>query len=322
MKKGLYKSLAIIFFLLFSAGLGNISYAQLYMGGKAGVTSFKLKGGDTYGGINNKYGANVGFIMGYKLQTDFNLQGELLFVQKGMHQLFTEHVITNTQGPGGIPITYDTTTKYDNSLTLSYIEMPLMVKKSFSFKGGILPYRRETGIIDFDLYGGIYVGYLLSPAASFSSLQSAFRKENDTIRESIADIEQVSYHSFRVGQGMSVQIMDSTMGVTPEVAATYINDARDIKKGLFSIDAGILVGAGFSFEITGNSKLFIDCRYSMGFLTIDKTYFNDNKYLIYPGGENDPTMGGIPYKKTVVHTKKDLKNAGLALSAGYIMYLR
>ena len=321
MKKGLYKSLVFILFLLLSAGIGNFSNAQLYMGGKAGLTGFKLKGSDVYGGINTKFGANVGFIMGLKLKTDLNLQAELLYSQKGFHQMFTEHIITNTQGTGGLPVTYDTTTKYNNTLTLSYLELPLMVKKSFSFRGGILPYKRETSTVDFDIFGGIYVGYLMSTAASFSSLQSAKTVENDTIRASIDNVEQASYHSFRIGQKMTVKV-DSTLGVSPEVASTYIDDSRSISKGMFSIDAGILVGAGLSFEVSGNSKITLDARYSMGLLSIDKTYFNDNLYKITPGVAGDPTIGSIPYKKTVVHTKKSLKNSGFVFNVGYIFYLK
>jgi len=324
MKTGFYRIGFILITLILLSGWSNYAIAQkYYIGGKGGLTSFKLSGSGKYGGINSKFGANAGFIFGKKIVTDFNIQFELLYSQKGMRQKFTEKVITSEQGTGGIPIISDTTTKFSNTLTLSYLELPILMKKSFSFKGGIIPYRRDIGIVDFDIFFGPYFGYLLSPSVSYSSLMSAVRTENDTVRSTASEVEQTSYHSFKMGQQMNI-LIDTTkvIGLSTAVAATYLNNTRKLStKTLNCFDVGIIMGAGFSIELSSSTKLFIDGRYSMGLLSIDKTYFSNDDYTIKPGGDKDPIYGTVPVKVSVKHNKLDLKNTGLGFNIGFIKYI-
>lgn len=323
MKKSFIKITFFTAFLTFSSMLFNISHAQQwFLGGKAGLTSFKINGSDTYGGINYKYGANIGLVFGYKIITDLNIQAELLYTQAGFKQKFTEEIITNNQDPAtGAPIVNDTSTKYNNSLTLSYIQIPILIKKSFSFKGGVQPYRKEYSIVDFDIYAGPYFGYLISPSASFSSLVSATKTVNDTLRGTMGATDISAAHSFRMGQQLNVKITNDSLHLTAaEVLATLSND-RSLPKGLNSIDVGMVFGGGFSFELSSNVKLFIDARYTMGLFTIDKTYFSNTTYSISPGGASDPAIGGVHYKESVSTQKLDLKSTGLTFNIGFIKYL-
>jgi hypothetical protein len=301
-KKTVLASFTVI--LVFSACFS--SYSQLTYGFKAGYGMNKLSGGDLYGGINWKSGVTGGLIIGYKFKTDFNFQSEILFDQSGMNQKFIQ--INRTVHDEGLDrISEDSTFTYDNSLNLTYVKVPLLLKKSFSFKGGTYPFLRSTSTIDLDVFAGPYVSYLISASSKFSTKVAVktYKNGTNTKTETETAINDKYHNSFHIGQSG-----DTSSLIPPE----FLQPRPALSDGIAKLDVGISVGLGLSFELNARSKLTIDARYSMGLLSIDNGYFSNKIYTLYTLPD-----GSTGYKATV--NKLDLKNSSINAFLGYIIYL-
>ncbi|MBT3423411.1 MAG: PorT family protein [Bacteroidetes bacterium] len=307
----------LLFVSLFVLGIALSSQAQLFYGFKGGYTGYKLSG-DTYGGINSLKSPSGGAILGYKMKIDFSIQGEFLYVNKGVHQLFTHQKTVHSFESDTTPVTILDTKKYDNSLTLSYIEVPILFKKSFSFKGGVFPYDRKTGKLDLDIFLGPYMGYRFG---SSNKLTTVWKQDVTIYNNTTAGVEaNYDTTSFFIGQDVTITRVDTSF---PEALfLNYIPKDKPSISGLSSFDAGITAGIGFSLEISENSKFTIDARYSVGILSIDKTYFNDVEYEFSPSTTGDLTIAGNKFAMVERRTKVDLKNTGMGVYLGYIYFLR
>jgi len=316
MKSILQKIWKVLLVSILLTGVFQYASAQMFWGFKAGYLSSKLAG-DTYGGINWQSNVTGGFSTGVKLMTDFNLHFDILYSVKGTNQKFVHKDIISGYETQTEPFTRTVTKQYDNNLMLSYIEVPIYLKKSFSFKGGIFPYQRTISKIDLDIFAGAYGAFMFAAGTDMSAKRSFIKVVGQTTTTG-EEIDTIS--SFFIGQ-------EQTFGIHPALEDTVGLNYLVMKQNLPSIsndlsvsqlnriDAGILAGLGFSVELNSSSKLTIDARYSIGLLSIDNTYFNNVYYSFAKDIDNNP----IILKTT--NTKINLTNQNLAFYIGFIQYL-
>lgn len=305
--------------LMFIFVLGNVqkSNAQMFIGAQAGYLSTKIYGNDTYGGMNWNSNISGGLNFGFKVATDFNIQIDVLYSVKGTKQKFIMKDMINAYEHDTTQIYKEVTKQYDNILKLSYVEVPILFKKSFSFKGGIFPYERQVSKVDLDIFAGPYVGYLFSSSTNLN----ASRVVNKTVGGETSTVSSGdTTSSFLIGNETI------TMATGEDVPAGLIDTISSVPTirsiaNLNKIDVGIMAGIGLSVELSKRSKFTLDARYSMGFLTIDNTYFNDIEYQFYPSGEGGYTANSENFGLNKITTKMDLKNTGFGFYLGYIHYL-
>ena len=293
-----------LFSLALLAIMPSLSYGQWILGFKAGYGSAKITGADVYGGMNNKSGADIGLIISKKLKVDFAFESGIFYTQSGVNHKFIQVKKVSYNDPStGNRISSDSTFRYDNNISLNYLKIPLMLRKSFSIKGSNLyPYRRKISITDIDIMVGPYVGYLLSSSATFDTKVSVINKDNEltTSTEPEKALTDKYHRSFQIGSIDTALALNGITVPTPSVSS-----------GLNKLDVGIQAALGLSIELSPNTKFMFGCNYSMGLLTIDKTYFNKVSLVI--DGNGTPT-------KSV--KKMDLKNSNLGFYLAYVMYLK
>lgn len=278
----------VVFILIISFLFINpqISKAQLYLGATAGLNMSKIIGNDTFGGINNKIGISGGGIAGLKFSNNLSVQTEVLYSQKGINQLFT--VVDNyrfQQVGDEFTTTRVESKEFHNKLTLSYLEIPIFAKASISLRGGIHPYKRRIGRFDIDIFAGPYFGLLLGVNADMSTKLTTKFVANvpggDSLMGSPTE-EFIDSVTFGMGRNCIIGC-DSVYAPT--------------KSELLPMDIGILFGGGISLEMSTVSKFTLSVRYSMGLMTIDGTYFNND-------------TGAI-----------EIKNKNFGLHVGYIYFI-
>jgi len=297
----------------------NTANAQLTYGFKAGYTGYKLTGGDVYGGMNRVYNPAFGASIGVKFATDFHLIAEVNYITKGVHQLFTHQQTIHSFEFDTVAVTIADYKKYDNTLKTTYIDVPIMLRKSLSLRGGVWPYDRKIGRVDVDLFLGGYFGYRIGGSASLSTTwkQDITKYGNTTPGEYI----QYDTTSFFIGQQATITSVDSTYPkelFVNSIPSGKPNASTDIN----SFDAGIIAGLGLSVEVTDKSKVSFDFRYTMGILSIDKTYFNDVEYIFTPDGSGSVVVAGNNFSMVTKRTKMDVKNSGIGFFLGYTMYVQ
>lgn len=314
MKKTIF---VFVLLILLTTVLQNAS-AQLVYGVKAGYTGYKLTGSDVYGGMNYVYNPSFGANFGIKFKTDFQLQFELMYLTKGVHQLFIHKQTIHAFEQDTVQITINDQKKYDNTLKTTYLEMPVYLRKSFSLKGGVWPYDRKVGRVDLDFFIGGYFGYRFGGTTKMSTLW----KQDITKRGITTPGTEVIYDttSFFIGQNISIVSVDSTY--PKEMFIPYVPQNKpSASSDLAPFDAGILLGAGLSVEASEKSKITFDFRYSMGLMTIDKTYFNDITYYFTPDVSGLIQIAGNNFSMTTSRKKMDIKNSGIGFYIGYTIYL-
>jgi hypothetical protein len=277
-------------------------------------------------------GPSAGIIIGDNFKTDFSLQVEILYYSAGFNQQYTvinhdqtfDYTLTPPQ-----PVDTSYTYKHSNTLNLTYLYIPILFKKSFSFKGGVIPYSRETSIFDFDIFAGPYFSYLLSSSANMSTTMSykyyqGGTYQTGTLARTSPDRDYTAGNSFGIGGKVTIASGDtSAIPNNPAFLAQYIKPSTvTASNGMSSIDAGLVFGLGFSMEIGPSSKLSIDARYSMGFLSIDNTYFNNVAYIFKqdPNGTIIINSNKVSYTET--RTKMNLTNSGMGVFLSYIHYVK
>ena len=305
--------LPLLIILLFA---GNHANAQFFYGVKGGATLSKLGGGDTYGGMNYKFGPTGGITMGFKIKTDLNIQGEILYSDWGVEQKYIIQETIETVENDSQKFTNNKKV-YNNSLDLTYVHVPLMIKKSFSLKGGIYPYKRAISSVDIDFFGGPYVSYLLSSGASMSTRVYT----TETLGTTTTDYpERSGAESFGIGQDYTFESFDTNQ-YSNAYFADFEVDEPSSSSGMSSIDVGIVFGAGISFEVSQLSKLTFGARYGMGLLSIDKEFFNNVTYTFTPNPNGSADIGGNKFAVSETRTKMDLRNQVLSFHIGFIHYI-
>jgi hypothetical protein len=312
----------IVFVLILTSTCIIGAHAQHYAGIKAGMGNFNISGADTYGGMNYKSSTSFGGIYGFKFQTDLALQVELLYTTKGSSQQWTRIDHYSFTRFDTIKGNRDETFKFNNQYDISYLEVPILLKKSFSIKlGGVMPYKRTISKIDIDVFLGPYVAYMMGSNIKFSTSFESLTQvsgENDIRLSGSPD----SLNSAGMG-GYTVSATDTSFFGTAAFqtrAKQLYNDELANRSGddLSKLDIGFVFGGGFSIELNHKSKVTFDIRSTMGLFTIDNTYFNDIEYEFSPGAN----PGNIEeYNVTENRTKMDLKNKGIAFYLGYFIFL-
>lgn len=245
------------------------AHAQIYFGGKAGPTFTNING--DFPGNNPKLGFSTGATLGVSFgeYDQFNIQADLLASLRGTNQKFQE-ISTVEQNN----VSTETKLNYDNNLSLTYFEAPITVKYSLSLGGGVFPYRGETGPVNIDFMVGPYIGYLLNSGASFNtSRETTVKFFNDN-----GEVENEQNSSSEIEGGKFRLKNRAEYGLSPYRGLDSFEDAdipSTLDGNLNSLDVGLTGGVGISFEITEHSTLGIEGRYTMGFLNIDDTFFND-----------------------------------------------
>jgi len=312
------KTSIIIVLALISSFWVNHADAQINYGIKAGYTGYKLTGSDVYGGMNYVYNPAFGGSFGIKFKTDFQLVAEINYVTKGVHQLFTTQQTIHSFEFDTVPVKTLDYKKYNNTLKTTYVDLPILLKKSFSFKGGVWPYDRKIGKVDFDLILGGYFGYRIGGSASLSTMW----KQDITKKNITTPGTEIKYDTtgFYIGQKVKITSVDTTY--PKELFTNYVPTSKpNASKDLSSFDAGIIAGLGMSVEVNDRSKISLEFRYSMGLLTVDKTYFNNVEYLFTPGA-GAILIGTESFAMTTRRTKMDVKNNGIGLFLGYTIYVQ
>lgn len=315
----------------------TLSYGQWILGIKAGYVSTKLTGADVYvlnsqpkaNGMNWKPGFEAGMVISKKLKVDFAFESGIFYSQAGVNQKYIHINKVYYQDPStGVRVSDDSTYRYDNSLSLNYIKIPLMLRKSFSIRGSNLyPYRRKISITDIDIMVGPYVSYLLSASAAFSTKVSVIHTEDDKIipglSKSETGLNDPQYLSFNIGRDTINQVITTDPSIPGGSSLNpYLPKRADLNKGLSKFDVGIVAAVGLSIELSPDSKLMFGGNYSMGLLTIDKEYFSNLQYTVSLGGTTDIGTGTPVSISKKVSRKMDLKNTGMGFYLAYVKYLK
>lgn len=283
-----------------------VSYSakgQFYFGGKAGATLTNVNG--DFPGNNQKLGYSTGATVGLAFgeYDQFNVQADLLITTKGVNQTY-EEVSSLQQGN----ILTETTLSYDNNLNLTYFEAPLTFKYSLSLGGGTFPYGGENGPVNIDLMAGPYIGMLMNATASFSTQQEtrvAFFNDQGEVEDENTSSTDIDGGKFRLENR-------SRYGLRPYGSLDTFKDVdipSTLNGNLNQMDIGLSTGIGISFELDENHTLGIEGRYTVGFVTIDDTFFND--YEVTPKVNNQQ----ISYD--VSSNKADLTNSAFV---GYVTW--
>lgn len=329
MKYSLFRkfSFAIITVALVTAA-PSMSYGQWILGLKAGLNYCKIDGKDIYGGMNYKPCVEAGFVISKKLKVDFALESGLFFSQTGVNQKFISITRTSYDSVGH-RMSDDSTFRVSNSLSLNYVKLPLMLRKSFSIKGkNIYPFRRKISLTDIDIMVGPYVAYMISATETFDTKVSV-QKTKDGVPNGTPNAERGlndQYHlSFNIGRDTLNQIISTDLGMIAVSTDLYpyLPKRATIQKGLNRLDVGLTAALGLSFELSPDMKLNIGGNYSMGFLSIDKEYYSDLTYTVSPGGNiNYKGTGQLISISKKVKRKMDLKNTGFGFYVGVVKYLK
>lgn len=194
---------------------------------KAQDTKFGIKGGATlysvttsFAGFEESSNSKIGFAAGVFMEKSFNdllsLQVEGLYVQKGGEE----------EGDDFFG---------DENITLSYIDVPVLVKFNIPLDGTVQPF----------VYGGGFVGYLLDATAS-----------EDDFEDDISDfLNDINYGlSFGVGASFGMLSLDIRydMGLANIYDDSAFDDLGDFGDffGGANIEAstsGFMLTAGISF---------------------------------------------------------------------------
>jgi hypothetical protein len=271
--------------------------------------------------MNYKPSIEAGIYVGKKFKVDFGFSSGVFFTTAGVNQKFVQINRYSWFDGDGKLNTSDSSFRYDNSLSLTYIKVPLMLRWSYSFKGGIYPYMRKIGITDIDLMVGPYVSYLLSASKNLSTKVSVINTLDNVITSTEPEegINDPYHNSFKIGGGTYIDRTDSNVLPGPAYLAQYVPSRPDVSDGLNKLDVGISISLGISFELTPNDKLMIGGNYSMGLLSIDKEYFADVTHTFSPGGSINIGTGTASLNST--YEKKDLKNDRLGFYLAVVKYL-
>lgn len=302
MKTNLVKSLLIQGFIVFALLLGTtVSKGQVYFGVNGGALSTNLNG-DVFGN-NYKFGYTGGLTLGISMGDVFSIETGANYSLKGFSQKYTKVLEFKPEDT-----TIITTKEYNNQLDLTYVEAPLLFKFSISLGHYIKPYDASPGPVDIDFFFGPYVGYLLNVGQSSNTKVTEEHKSPDEGIKPTINEYSVSGGTFgirEVSGKYADYVQESEPGVIPE---------RSLTRGLNFLDYGVMAGAGLSFEVGSDAKLFVHGTFSKGFATIDNTYFNDIK-VVLKQNILDPTD-----LFDIKRTQKNITHQTAGARVGYIVY--
>lgn len=203
--------------ILLTAGL----FAALFTDANAQNSRIGIKGGATsyqttteFGGIESTSDSKIGFTAGlfaeFALSNIISIQPEVLYVQKGGED--------NDEDFG------------DSAMTLSYVDVPLLLKLNVPLEGSVKPYA----------IGGPYVGYLIDATDDFEG-------ESEDIKDFFEDLN----YGVMFGAGVNIGSFHIDIRYDMGLANIYAgNEEFDefFGEGNFVVDfSGLMLTAGISF---------------------------------------------------------------------------
>lgn len=167
----------IIIFLAAACFITTTPYAQsLLVGVKGGLSIPELKGGGTpqSEGYSSRLAPNFGAFINYQINSTIFLQGEVLFSGQGGKR----NGIQAVDNVPDIPVPPGTTlyANFDNETIINYLEIPVIVKFSFSGSNSVL-----SEYID----AGPYLGILLNAKTKTSGNSNLYYDKAGTMPVSV-----------------------------------------------------------------------------------------------------------------------------------------
>lgn len=211
--------------------------AQLNFGIKGGVSVPNLSS-DSDNIFTQEFGSiaafGFGMVLEVPLSSSFSFQPELLFAVKG-GQRDGLQPIPDTRIPGALapflPAGLVPYANFDNKSIINYIEIPLLLKYSSQGRQGI------------SVFGGPYIGFVVGAKAKIRGNSVIFLDPGGS-------------------QGLALP------GSTTPVALPFdqdVNIADEIASSNFGVQGGIDL-----FTHSGDTKIFLQGAFSLGFTTIQK----------------------------------------------------
>ena len=281
MKRRYFFIFSLVVFSLGFLLMTNTSHAQRqskwYIGAMVGPTMTNING--DFPGNNFKTGFSGGGTVGRSFgdNGNFKVQADILFSLKGFDQKFTEKSVIEQES-----VTSKTTTQFDNTLNLGYLEVPLTARYSIPLGSGTFPYESRQGTTNLTFFAGPYFGYLFGAGAQFDTKRTnvvQFKDAEGEVTNESENTGSLNGGKFRVsGRG--------TFGTNPianqleEIAQAgpgldkIVEDFKETypstySGGISNIDIGFTAGVGLSFKISDQNRFGIEGRIAQGMVTID-----------------------------------------------------
>ena len=281
MKRRYFFIFSLVVFSLGFLLMTNTSHAQRqskwYIGAMVGPTMTNITG--DFPGNNFKTGFSGGGTVGRSFgdNGNFKVQADILFSLKGFDQKFTEKSVIEQES-----VTSKTTTQFDNTLNLGYLEVPLTARYSIPLGSGTFPYESRQGTTNLTFFAGPYFGYLFGAGAQFDTKRTnvvQFKDAEGEVTNESENTGSLNGGKFRVsGRG--------TFGTNPianqleEIAQAgpgldkIVEDFKETypstySGGISNIDIGFTAGVGLSFKISDQNQFGVEGRIAQGMVTID-----------------------------------------------------
>lgn len=204
------KILFIVLLIGFLSVSVNESYAQeSHFGIKGGAAAYQLTSefGDFETTTDRKIGFEAGIFGDFAISNIFSIQAEAVYVQKGGEES------VDTFG--------------NSSSTLSYVDVPLLLKIHAPLQGAVKPY----------IYGGGYAGYLIEATS-----------DDEETSEDITDFVDDFNYGLKLGAGVHIGsfVIDARydMGLANLFSGEIETDQMSDYKVTTS---GVIVTLGISF---------------------------------------------------------------------------
>lgn len=264
-----------LFIIMASSAFGQ-GKSKWYIGSLVGPSMTNING--DFPGNNFKTGVSGGATVGRHFgdNGNFKIQADILFSLKGLNQKFTEKSVIKQQS-----VTSKTTTKFDNTLNIGYLEVPLTARYSIPLGGGTFPYESRKGSTNLTFFAGPYFAYLLGAGAEFNTTRTnvvQFKDaQGDVVNES-KSTGSLNGGKFRVSGRNSFgtnpiasqfQELSSFPGVNKIVQNLRQSYPTSYSGGMSNIDIGFTAGLGLSFKMGENNRLGFEGRLAQGMVTID-----------------------------------------------------
>lgn len=204
--KHLRLPLSIIFILLFS--LTQLHAQERSFGIKGGAAAYQITSefGDASSTSDRKIGFEAGIFGDFPISRIFSIQPEAVFVQKGGEE--SDDVFGTS------------------SLTLNYVDVPLLLKINAPLDGAVKPY----------IFGGPYAGYLIEATA-----------DGDGGSEDISEfLEDINY-GLKVGLGVKFGSVVIDARYDMGMANLYTEEEEMADFDFSVTTSGVVVSLGIAF---------------------------------------------------------------------------
>ena len=297
MKRRYFFIFSLVVFSLGFLLMTNTSHAQRqskwYIGAMVGPTMTNING--DFPGNNFKTGFSGGGTVGRSFgdNGNFKVQADILFSLKGFDQKFTEKSVIEQES-----VTSKTTTQFDNTLNLGYLEVPLTARYSIPLGSGTFPYESRQGTTNLTFFAGPYFGYLFGAGAQFDTKRTnvvQFKDAEGEVTNESENTGSLSGGKFRVsGRGtFGTNPIASQLEEIAQAGPGLDKIVEDFKEtypstysgGISNIDIGFTAGVGLSFKISDQNRFGVEGRIAQGMVTIDDSPGAFNTISVKPSSK-------------------------------------